>query len=231
MSQTRVFIWGSCVSRDTFGYLPQDEFTLLQYVARQSAISAATPPVTLQEPPVLESPFQQRQVVGDFISSLVPTVQREGEKIDLLLLDLTDERLGTYLLRDGTVLTRSYEFLKAKAHEQLPWGTEHLEFGSFSHRARWTTAITTLAPQLREAAPNARIVLLDVAWAARTDAGATTPASFGVSARKANRLYPRYVATAAQALGAEVVRVPPSDAVGATTHPWGEAPFHYTEAV
>lgn len=35
----RTFIWGSCVSRDTFGFLPE-QFQLTTYVARQSLISA-----------------------------------------------------------------------------------------------------------------------------------------------------------------------------------------------
>ena len=54
MSKTRVFIYGSCVSRDTFEYLDPDQFEIVQYVARQSALSAYTRPVTLVDPPTLE---------------------------------------------------------------------------------------------------------------------------------------------------------------------------------
>ncbi|MFI2362742.1 XcbB/CpsF family capsular polysaccharide biosynthesis protein [Promicromonospora sp. NPDC019610] len=231
MSKTRVFIYGSCVSRDTFEHFDPEQFELVQYVARQSALSATTRPVELMAPPTLESRFQQRMIAGDFGSSLRRMLPEFAEHVDVLLVDLTDERLGVYLLPDGTVLTRSVELIQSGAENHLPQGTRHLAFGTQQHFEYWQGAIRALGESIRGIMPHVGIALLDLPWAEWSESGQPTPDSFGVSAAQANPVFRPYVDAAAQALGAHVVTVDPATVVSGPHHPWGDAPFHYAEHV
>lgn len=231
MSKHRVFIYGSCVSRDTFEHFDPDQFELVQYVARQSALSAYTRPVTLVEPPQLESAFQQRMVSGDFSSSLQTLIPDAAHQTDLVLIDLTDERLGAYVLPDGSVITRSTELINSGAEHQLPAGSQHLPFGGEQHFQYWSQGISAVGELLRQHMPHAAVVLLDIPWAERSESGALTPASFGISAAEANPVFEAYVQVAKQALRAEVVSLRRDEVVSSPDHPWGDAPFHYAEDV
>jgi hypothetical protein len=231
MSKTRIFIYGSCVSRDTFEYFDREQFALVQYVARQSALSAYSRPVDLVAPPTLGSRFQQRMVTGDFMSNLRDQLAAAADMIDLVLVDLTDERLGIHLLPDGSVVTRSPELISSGAEEHLPAGTRHLPFGDPLHFEYWSAAISWVGNLFRQVVPHAAVALLDIPWAERSESGAPSPDSFGITARDANPLFARYLAAAAGALDATVIRLEPQDAVSSPTHPWGEAPFHYAASV
>ncbi|MFC8598264.1 DUF6270 domain-containing protein [Isoptericola sp. NPDC057191] len=231
MSRHRVFVYGSCVSRDTFEHLDPDRFELVQYVARQSALSAYTRPVTLVDPPRLDSPFQQRMVSGDFASSLQTLVPEAAHQTDVVLVDLVDERLGAYVLPDGSVVTRSTELVGSGAEHHLPAGSQHLPFGSEQHYQYWVQGIAAVGALVRQHMPHAAVLLLDVPWAERSEAGAATPSSYGTEAREANALFGRYTAAAAQALDATRVALDPEDVVSSPAHPWGDAPFHYAAGV
>lgn len=230
-SKTRVFIYGSCVSRDTFEHLDPEQFELVAYVARQSALSAYTRPVELMAPPTLESQFQQRMISGDFASSLRPQIAGAAAGTDLVLVDLVDERLGAYLLPDGSVITRSLELIQSGSEQYLPQGAQYLAFGTQQHFEYWQTAISYIGERLRHYMPQADVVLLDIPWAEWSETGEKTPDSFGVSARDANPVFQAYAQFAAQSLAKQVISLDPSEVVSSPTHPWGDAPFHYAENV
>lgn len=231
MNQNRVFIFGSCVSRDTFEHFDPAEFTLLHYVARQSALSAYTRPVTQATPPTFTSPFKQRMVAGDFDSNLRDLMRSAADDVDLLLVDLVDERLGVYILPDGSVVTRSVELIQSGWEQTLPQGALYLPFGSEKHFEYWADAIEYLGKFVQQLMPRAAVALLDLPWAELTESGGPAPDSFGVTAREANVLYRRYIDAAQDALGARTISIPSTDVRAAENHPWGPAPFHYTESV
>ncbi|MFE7506409.1 DUF6270 domain-containing protein [Promicromonospora sp. NPDC057488] len=231
MSKTRVFIYGSCVSRDTFEHFDPEEFALVEYVARQSVLSAYTKPVELMAPPTLGSRFQQRMVTGDFSSSLRSLLATHGSATDLVLVDLTDERLGAYLLPDGSMVTRSVELIESGAEQHLPQGTQHVAFGTQQHFDYWSTAMNYIGERVQHYMPQATIVLLDIPWAEWSESGNQTPDSFGVRAADANPVFRPYIEIAAQALGAHVVSLDPAEVMSGPHHPWGDAPFHYAEKV
>jgi hypothetical protein len=231
MSKTRVFIYGSCVSRDTFEHLDPEHFELVEYVARQSVLSAYTKPVELMAPPTLKSRFQQRMITGDFSSSLRSLLATHSSATDFVLVDLTDERLGAYMLPDGSFVTRSVELIESGGEQYLPQGTKHIAFGTQQHFDYWTTAMEYIGEQMRTRMPQATIVLLDIPWAEWSETGSQTPGSFGMQAPDANPVFQSYARMAARALGAHVISMEPSEVLSSPHHPWGDAPFHYAEKV
>jgi hypothetical protein len=231
MSKTRVFIYGSCVSRDTFEHLDPEQFELVEYVARQSVLSATTRPVEMLPPPTLDSRFQQRMVNGDFTSNLRPLLTQRAGEIDVLLVDLTDERLGVYLLPDGTVVTRTVELIESGAEQSLPQGAHHVAFGTQQHFEYWSGAVRALGDAIRNTQPQIAVAILDIPWADWSESGQQTPESFGIGAAQANPVFRSYVEVAVQALGAHVVTLDPSEVMSSSHHPWGDAPFHYAESV
>lgn len=228
-SPVRVFIYGSCVSRDTFEYLPQDRFTLLKYIARQSLISAFSPPVEDVPAAVEELPsaFQRRMQRGDFASDVLRQIHRSKEEIDLLLWDLVDERLGVYVYGDGTVVTRTVELIRSGLDEEIAAEAEHLPFGSDEHFARWAGAAERYLAFLDAQGLRNRTVLLAVPWAERAVSGEPTPSSFGTSAAEANQTFTRYY-EALESRGVSVTQ-PTRTPVADVEHRWGLAPFHYAE--
>lgn len=231
----RTFIYGSCVSRDTFERLPAGEFKLLQYVARQSLISALAPPSSHPVPRIdTTSDFQRRMLEGDWNGSLLPLLREQADSIDLLLWDLCDERLGLRQLeldgpRGHAMATRSVDGIRAGVDEQL-LNSPLISFGTTKHRLLFLESLRTFADHLRQFGLLSRTLMLAPAWATRTSAGVATPSSFGLLPGRANRLYADYYATVRY-----VTRIPllttDKETLADDNHPWGVAPFHYTEEV
>lgn len=224
----RTFIYGSCVSRDTFEYLDQDDFSLLRYVARSSLVSAFSPPgpVPLTEGHGL-SPFQLRQVETDATSGLLPLLRQHADRIDLLLWDLVDERLGFYENSEGHVVTDSVELRKAGEHAALD-GYRHYAFGSRHHLKRFRAALAPWRDFLQREGLLERLVVVAPPWAETDLEGREVPGSFGLSGSKANRLLKPYLAAVQFALGRPVVGADLATHTD-TAHKWGPAPFHYCQ--
>lgn len=232
----RVFIYGSCVSRDTFEHLDPQDFELVDYVARQSLISAAAPATATPIPNFdTRSPFQERMLRGDWASSLFQTLREQGEQIDLLVWDLCDERLGVRQLDalspqlGKPMATRSVDGIRTGLDEQL-LEARLVPFGSRQHRLLFLHSLRQFSTLLRDLGLQDRTILLAPDWAHHDTRGGKTPSSFGLAAKRANRLFADYYAAAAKVTGVHVVRLS-SDIQAAPHHVWGPAPFHYTEQV
>ena len=228
---TRVFIYGSCVSRDTFEYLPGEQFTLVKYVARQSLISAFSRADVTIDLSGLESNFQRRMVEDDVAGSLPRLLAETAGDTDILLWDLADERLGVYRTPDGTYLTRSVEAIRAGLAEHAAGAWVHVPFGTDEHFDLWCAALEQFAHLRKQTGLADRTLLLQVPWAARTTEGGPAPASFGMQAEEANALFERYFAAAGDDPALKTVRIEDRDAVSDTDHRWGTAPFHYSPVV
>ena len=223
----RTLVIGSCVARDTFAHFPTDQYALVEYVARQSLVSAFSPPVTLLEPPTMASRFQQRMVRWDYTSHLPNVIAKCAGTVDLVLWDLTDERLGFYVLPDDTVVTRTVDLIAAEADGPVDGAGIFIEFGSDAHFEMWSDAVRQFVEAVAEHHPTARLQLLALPWAEFTETGEATPTSFGLSASEANSALERYHNYAALLPGVEVSGQG-TQVVAASQHHWGMAPFHYT---
>lgn len=226
----RTFIYGSCVSRDTFEYLPR-AYTLSGYIARQSLISAYSPPAIHYRVPDVPSAFQRRMLEFDK-NSLLPTLLREQANADIVLIDLTDERLGVYRLPEGAYITRTVELMKAGLDANLPPQAQHIPWGSREHYSLWMRALQAFATTLRQLDLQRKTLILAPKWATHTDAGEPTPASFGMHPNDGNKILKTYSEAIATVLRRPILRTGRFSPVRAATHHvWGVAPFHYTDSV
>ena len=226
----RTFIYGSCVSRDTFEYLEGHE--LVRYVARQSIISAyhrVREGILPQL--VLPSAFQRRMFDWDARSRLVPLLRADAAGIDVLLWDLCDERLGVRLLGGRGAVTRSVDGMTAGFDAELESRSELADFGTDRHFALWKRRLSAWGRELDTIGLRERLVLVAPPWAQRSASGKAAPASFGRTSGEANILYERYVDQAVATLGCPVVTTDPVETLSDPAHRWGEAPFHYTSRV
>ena len=225
---TQVFIYGGCVSRDTYRYLG-DSFQLTRYVARQSAISAMSPAVRdiLPRLAPLASAFQQRMVEWDLQSALVRHLTHDAANTDLLLVDLNVERLGVIPWRNGYV-TRSNEHWNAGGAKVLR-SSETIKLGTDLHFELWAASWARLATTLEELNLLHRTLLLETPWASLlSDGSELPPPSNHVSAAEANAAYEPYYAHLSS-LGVPSTTLPASLAVSHQAHQWGPSPYHYVD--
>lgn len=222
----RTFIWGSCVSRDTFEFLP-DSYELLGYVARQSWISAGNvaADVTIGE---MSSDFQRRMTEGDAAGDAMDRIEAKAEQTDLLLLDLCDERLGILELEDGSVVTRSVEKIGNGAQTVLDDDGRAFALGDPLHFERWRVAAAAIRDWLAAQGLLAKTVVLAPEWALFDDEAKPSPTSFGMGAVEVNGRYEPYY-DALEALGFQLVRLGPT--LAASEHKWGRAPFHFHDSI
>lgn len=227
----RVFVYGSCVARDTIEFAATGAFELCAYVARQSLISVGSN-ASAHLPDLVDvaSKFQARMIRSDFAGNLLERIQSLLEQVDVLLWDLTDERHGVYRLPDGSFVTRSIDAVGVASVRERLQAAEHIPFGSDEHFALWTARMRSFSSFLEQRGLIDRTVVLNVPWAAWTTTGDPSPWSMGVKAPDANKNYERYYAALTQA-GFAMIELHASQVRADPTHRWGLAPFHYTPDV
>ena len=83
----KVFIWGSCVSRDCFNYFPSSSFNIVKYHRSCSCVSAMSRSVPLEGVNIdaIENKFKQKSVIYDFKKQLL--LDLETTEFDILLID------------------------------------------------------------------------------------------------------------------------------------------------
>ncbi|GIL34735.1 hypothetical protein PDTK01_08110 [Phycicoccus sp. DTK01] len=224
----RTFIYGSCVSRDTFEFLRPGGYALLDYVARTSLVSAFAPS-GLADVGTVEttSSFQRRMLESDWRGGLVPLLESRADQVDVLLWDLCDERLGLRDLGEGRYLTRSVDLISTGVDGRLKDRSVVLELGDPAHRAVWDDALGRWRELLGGLGLLDRVVLLAPPWAVEAGDGTPSPTSFGRTAQEANALFAGYVDAAAEVIGCPVVTGDEGAVRSDPGHQWGFAPFHY----
>ena len=185
--------------------------------ARQSLISAGSPAdVGDVDLSLLRSSFARRSFLSDMVGNLEAQLTAVASYTDLLLWDLTDERLGVLETSPGTFLTRSTEALTAGLYEGLP--ARFLELG---------TALLRFHALLERLDLARRTILINVPWATRTTSGMSTVPSWGQTAMEANWVMTRYIELVYQETDLRILQVPDELVVADDAHRWGAAPFHY----
>lgn len=215
------------MTRDAFEHM-KDEHALVHYVARQSLISAASPPTKILSVDTLGPGFQNRSVRGDLQSSLHGLITRFAPRTDLFVFDLLSERLGLYRVPGGTYITKSVELAKTGLISTLARAAVVIAFGSDEHFDLWKPAADALVARLKATGLLERALLFEVPWTDITVTGETVPKFRGWDASYANSLYARYYAYM-RSLGIRVVTIPDELALSTANHKWGPSPYHFVD--
>lgn len=169
-----IAIFGSCVSRDTCEFIP--DANVIAYVARHSVTSLETPHgIKGVDLSGLTSAFQKRMVTSDLKGTGLARVVKNAKDLDLVLIDLVDERRGYWWFPDGTTMTNSLEVESCgAARDARRAGARLVEFGADEHFERWKPDFDKLIRGLSAADLWDRTILLDIEWAGAVD-GAQHP--------------------------------------------------------
>ena len=224
---TNVFIFGSCVSRDTRPFLG-DDWKMIEYVARQSLISAASGRTSLTGTSKLTSAFQNTCLQNDFKGSFMDTLEQRAAETDVLLMDLVDERLGVRRTSDGGYITNSWELAESGLLDGEENSTTLIDFATDEHFALWCAAADKIVDAIRQA--GLPLIVLAPAWAGKAENGGGGFDYRRVPAEVWNSKYERYF-DHLQWLGVHVIRIPADEVVASSTHQWGLAAFHYGDKV
>lgn len=223
---TRVFIYGSCVTRDSEPWFEEYGLEMVGYVARQSVISAFRKSnVSEYDLTGIASSFQRRMFAGDITGNLRFEVQRS--KADVVFWDICDERLGVKKVRSGGMVTHSIDYVEAGAHPG-PFGSI-IRFGDDEHFALWERALEEMLAALARYGLADKLYLNATPWAVEDEFGNDRNGQKKL-ANIFNTASERYL-DAARRKGVHIVTIPQESAISRTdSHKWGPAPFHYTEA-
>lgn len=225
---TNIFIYGGCVSRDTFEHL-KDSHALVQYVSRQSLISAASLPTRKLRTGHLSSNFQDRAVIGDVNSSLFLLIAAKQANTDVLVFDILSERLGVFRIPGGTYVTKSTELTRTKIINELEKPATTIAFGTDRHFNLWKESAAKFVSVLKRSNLFERSLLIEAPWTEASTSGIDVPRYRGWTAEYANETYARYYSHLRE-LGFNSICIPPDLAISTDEHKWGPAPYHYTES-
>lgn len=212
----RIFIFGSCVSRDAF----TGDMKPYDYLARSSIASAFGHPCDagLAEADLsrIASEFQRRMVAADLRRTAITALA--STEYDYLLLDLIDERFDLAEFGDFFV-TVSSELLKSGI--QLPSRAERVSPADPRRMKRWREGFRRLVEIVGEE----RIILNRVFWATHDESGTELPKQAEIQA--ANIQLARMYGFIDSFESVRAIDYPAALLVSDSAHKWGVSPFHY----
>lgn len=222
-----VFLYGSCVSRD-LQERSSAVFYRRAYIARQSLISATTAPYVFSGGITLDSAWQHRMVLGDLESNLLTRLAEDGPRSDLVVWDLTDERLGVQPLGDGSFGTITPDSLRSGILDAFETQGEPIMFGAPVHRELWRRGLDRFTSLLDALGLRERTFVLAPQWAALDDNGHVIEPEGGRSSAEWAEVYAPYV-DAIRDAELPVLDLPVSYQRTHAGHSWGPAPYHYVD--
>lgn len=222
----RVFIYGSCVTRDAVPWFADYDLEMVGYVARQSLLSAFRRANSKEfDLSKISSNFQRRMSKNDIEGNLRFDLRRSQP--DAVFWDICDERLTVRKLPSGGMITQSQDYVTAGMHPG-PLGP-HLRFGTDEHYALWNRGLEQLLAVMDQMGLAGKLFLNATPWALEDEFGENHNGQ-AETAREFNERAARYLSLA-NGSGVKVVVTEQGDAISRTQgHAWGPAPFHYVDA-
>lgn len=234
---TSVFIYGSCVSRDTFEYFSSGQIKLGRYIARQSLLSAfpnfpsnLTTPVDI-DLSTISSTFQRRMVDGDIHGSLPNELSVSTGAVDLLVWDLVDERKGVFELPNGAVLTDTDELSSSSFNKDWMKLSHHTDFGSPRYLFNFEASLDKFHDFLTANGLLEKSLFLDGPLASSRVTGETGDFRFDQWITTQHReLTPAYdrLRELVRQRGFPTMEIPSEVCTFSEFHRWGPAAYHYS---
>lgn len=222
----RVFILGSCVSRDPFELPYERKPEIVKYVARTSlasqVIGAFSDEGAIHE---IESNFQRNMVLGDMEKTLLRDL--EELTFEALVVDFIDDRFPILFSGAGGA-TLSSEYIEARAKAgaaELNW-EEVVSAKSHLKMQWWEQGFANLVALAERKRPKIPIIVNRVYWADRTINGDALPSWTG-NAREENDYLDSLYDRCSKAGAVRFIEYH-QEFLADPSHVWGLSPFHYT---
>lgn len=220
----RTYIYGSCVTRDGVPQWADYDLEFSGYIARQSLISTGHPaPLKDFATQEVASSFQRRMAESDIRGDAVDKLVALRGQVDLIIWDLTDERLGVSDVPNGGRVTRS---LPRDAYRGPGALAAPLTLGSPEHLSAWSVALDSMLAQLASASMQELLVVNATPWALRDELGSDVESRLFNDQDFNSAIEPYYQLL--DSAGVKIARPDAADILSRSDHQWGRAAFHYT---
>lgn len=221
----RVFILGSCVSRDAFERFEASDLELAGYVKYTSLASAFSKPVNWPETKPLDSAFRDRMLRVDLNKEVETLIA--NTPWDVLLVDFIEERFDV-LRKGNSTVTLSAAFqdagLVGYAHDQ---GFEPLRVDAQERQELWTFGWRQLMNLVASLGGDRAVAVNCARWALRNGEGESVVRSPNLAHLHNVALRSMYRVVERNWPDVRLIHYPDELIVADSNHQWGEAPFHY----
>lgn len=219
----RVFVLGSCVTRDAFNYDENGSMELAFYIARTSFASQNLN--SWEDSGILEkinSPFQKKMVKIDLQKSLLFYVNEID--YDLIVVDLIDDRFDLVEYEKNCFATRSVEFLKGANNNFVSRMSHHGD----QYEKNWKEGFDKFISNLEKSGALFKLRINEVYWAEETNECESIP---GFEKDKIvlenSYLKSRYKYIREKLQNKHLISYNKEVFKADVNHKWGVSPFHY----
>lgn len=220
----KVFILGSCVSRDPFELDDKKEFEVVNYIARSSLASLIGKPyIDKKIIDNLDSQWLQKQLHNDMEKSLF--LHLLDKEFDILLMDFIDERFDLSIKKE-VIHTASTEYKEA-----LYTPNQYNTIKGFSDEKfkLWEQGLKKLVDFLTIHKLIDTVVLNRVYWTNKIGENGVINTKYSTDyIKKANDDLERMYLKIIQLIpNIKIIDYPKNILFSDPNHKWGLAPFHY----
>jgi len=224
----KIFIYGSCVSRDPFELDNEGKFEIVDYFARSSLASLVGKPyIDKKIIDGISKPWAKKVTKQDMEKSLFEHLLKQ--EFDVLIVDLIDERHNLHI-KENIINTISVEYGKALYHPN-----QYSTIKAFSDEKFniWIKGLEKLAYCLKKNNLDNKVVLNKIYWTNFIGEEKSINIQYSTEhVEKANneleRMYIKFIKFLPNT---KVVKYPKEMLYSDPNHKWGLAPFHYNDFV
>lgn len=221
----RIYIYGSCVSRDIISFDNECTIQLTNYIARSplASVMSIAPKLNVNIEGN-QSAFQRRMIAYDLEKKLLNDLM--ATKFDILLMDLIDERINLIKTTNSGIAAYSNE-LQATGYRFKEQDGVLISSGGEESFNLWNDAWIRFCEFAKKHGFFEKIIITELYWATGPD-GECAPGYNKNSIDFANKWLSRAYSQIRRDLNEEqIIQVPKELIIADPCHTWGFSPFHY----
>lgn len=224
----KIFISGSCVSRDPFTPVVLEEFEVVDYNARYSLARLCYPRVNMDvDPDFFEErvpkAFVRKLLKNEFENNLIERLNTK--QFDYLVLDFVSERFGLVMYKNNGYVTNSDDIRKAQL--AVLRSSPKIESSSREFLDNFKNGLQKVVKEVGKE----RIIINNVFWTEIMDNGERISTPEIVERRNSFISHLYQLAKDVGIPEANFVNYPSDIFVADSNHRWAVSPFHYTQDV
>lgn len=221
-------LFGSCVSRDAIDSGIVAGTIQLDHIFSRSSIASLVGTPCVDEAMIsrIKSNFQRKVVRADMDKSFLSVLSDlKDDDVDILLIDLMEERFSLIEMLDGQIITLSDEF---KEHANPQMKGRHVESGSQMYYHLWHLGWERIKEILIEKNWLSKVRILEVFMSNKINNGEQFIAGDGAEFYLQNNLLSAHYRFLRKELPESCfIQYPPELLIADANHKWGLAPMHY----